>query len=451
MKKLKAFVPFWRSSIGELAKKSESTLFDRNLLRRGDKYDTTLMWVLLCLLCFGLVMVYSASGAQAGLTHFERRDYFLVKQAQYCALGLAVSYLLMHVPLWRWQRWTKYLVGIALLSSLLVLIIGDEVNGARRWLPTPFGIKFQPSELFKFATIIYMADFFKRKVDVLHELKHICTFHLLKRKFNINIPIRILVVGIPIVAGCILISMTRDLGSIIVVAGIFFALLFLANMPKGWFWGAASLALVLGVGGIVTSEYRMRRVAVMWQPWNDPTGTGYQGLGSLLSFERGGLFGSGLGNAIFKRGFLPEAHTDFILAVIGEELGLLTVAVVILVYVWIIWRAFSIGKQARDLDLYFNSFIAVGVGVWIAAQAFINVGVNISLLPNKGLTLPLISYGGSSLVIMMIALTILLRVDFENRRTLRGFAVLDPRETRKNQLEKDPSTSETAEAEHDAK
>ena len=221
------------------------------------------------------------------------------------------------------------------------------------------------------------------------------------------------------------------------VFGIFISLLFLANMPKTWFLGSIVIAILAAVAAIFGSEYRLRRVEVMWQPWNDPTGTGYQGLGSLLSMERGGLFGEGLGNAIFKRGFLPEAHTDFILAVIGEELGLLSVAVLIGVYVWLIWRAFSIGKQARDLELHFNSFMAVGIGVWVAAQAFINVGVNISFLPNKGLTLPLISYGGSSLIIMMIAFTILLRVDYENRRKLRGFCVTDPKELQK------PDTSET--------
>ena len=186
--------------------------------------------------------------------------------------------------------------------------------------------------------------------------------------------------------------------------------------------------MLVGVVAIWGNEYRLRRVEVMWQPWNDPTGTGYQGLGSLLSLQRGGLFGEGLGNAVIKRGFLPEAHTDFILAVIGEELGLVTVAALVLVYVWIIWRAFSIGKLARDLELYFNSFMAVGIGVWIAVQTFINVGVNISLLPNKGLTLPLISYGGSSLVIMMIALMLLLRVDYENRRVLFGHSVTDPKQ-----------------------
>ena len=385
-------------------------LLDRNLLKNGDSYDKTFVWLLLCLLCFGLVMVYSASGTQAGLHHYDNRGFFLIKQAQFALLGLAISFGLMRVPMWRWQRWTIYLLLFTLLVMIFVPFTGEVVNGARRWLPTPFGFKIQPSELFKFITIMYMASFFKRRVDVLHDFR------------------RVIMVGIPIAAGITLVALTRDLGSAMVIVAIFLCLLYLASIPMKWFWGAVAVTIAATVLMIITSEFRMRRMEVMWQPWKDPTGTGYQGLGSLLSMNQGDLFGTGLGNAIMKRGFLPEAHTDFILAVIGEELGLITVAALAFVYLWIIWRAFSIGKQARDLDLHFNSFIATGVGVWVAAQSFVNIGVNISLLPNKGLTLPLISYGGSSLVIMLIAFTMLLRVDYENRLRIRGFSVADPRE-----------------------
>ena len=371
MKQISRKITHWQQN---LPHHLESTLFDRNLLRRGDAYDKPLFWVLLCLLCFGLVMVYSASGVQAGLYHFDNRASFLIKQTQFALIGGAACYLLIRVPLWRWQRWDKYLFYIALISLFAVLFVGEQVNGARRWLPTPFGFKVQASEIFKLVTIIYMANFFRRKIDILHDFK------------------RVIMVGIPVTLGAMLIYFTRDLGSAVVVFSIFLALLFLANMPKSWFFSAIGIAVLVGVVAIWGNEYRLRRVEVMWQPWNDPTGTGYQGLGSLLSLQRGGLFGEGLGNAVIKRGFLPEAHTDFILAVIGEELGLVT------------------------------------VGVWIAVQTFINVGVNISLLPNKGLTLPLISYGGSSLVIMMIALMLLLRVDYENRRVLLGHSVTDPKQ-----------------------
>ncbi|MDO5356932.1 MAG: FtsW/RodA/SpoVE family cell cycle protein, partial [Conchiformibius sp.] len=245
------------------------------------------------------------------------------------------------------------------------------------------------------------------------------------------------------------ILLTRDLGSAMVVFAIALVMLFLANLPGKWFAMVVGIGVSVAATVIATSDFRMRRVSVMWQPWKDPTGTGYQSMGSLMSMERGGWFGEGLGNGVFKRGFLPEAHTDFILAVIAEELGLITVTLLIFCYAWIVWRAFAIGRRARDLDLHFNSFVAIGIGVWIAAQSFINIGVNISLLPNKGLTLPLISYGGSSLVIIIIALTILLRVDYENKMKIRHIIFTDPNEPQPAPLptnEEESGEEETAEA-----
>ena len=353
-------------------------------------------------------MVYSASIAQAGLTNFANRNVFFIKQAQFAIIGILLSFLLYRVPMWRWQRWTKLALPISLVILVILPFVGEEINGARRWLSLPGGIKMQPSEIFKLVTIMYMASFFKRRLDVLTDFK------------------RVRWVAVPIAAGVAFILLTKDLGSAFVVLIIAIALLFLANLPAKWFLfvvgvGASVVALV-----IASSEFRMRRISVMWQPWKDPTGTGYQSMGSLMSIERGGWFGEGLGNGIFKRGFLPEAHTDFIAAVITEELGLITLTALILCYGWIVWRAFKIGKQARDLELHFNSFIAIGIGVWVAVQSFINIGVNISLLPNKGLTLPLVSYGGSSLVIMIMAFTMLLRVDFENRKKEQGISYIDP-------------------------
>lgn len=382
--------------------------FDFNFQEKRKDYDQILLWVLLCLLAFGLIMVYSASIAQAGLTNFANRNVFFIKQAQFAIIGILLSFLLYRVPMWRWQRWTKLALPISLVILVILPFVGEEINGARRWLSLLGGIKMQPSEIFKLVTIMYMASFFKRRLDVLTDFK------------------RVRWVAVPIAAGVAFILLTKDLGSAFVVLIIAIALLFLANLPAKWFLfvvgvGASVVALV-----IASSEFRMRRISVMWQPWKDPTGTGYQSMGSLMSIERGGWFGEGLGNGIFKRGFLPEAHTDFIAAVITEELGLITLTALILCYGWIVWRAFKIGKQARDLELHFNSFIAIGIGVWVAVQSFINIGVNISLLPNKGLTLPLVSYGGSSLVIMIVAFTMLLRVDFENRKKEQGISYIDP-------------------------
>ncbi|MDO4433663.1 MAG: putative lipid II flippase FtsW [Alysiella sp.] len=387
---------------------NENFLLGRpNLLKNGDNYDKALVLVLSCLLCLGLVMVFSASAIQ---NTFENRFYYLIRQAEFATLGLIAALILSYVPLWRWQRWARYLLGLAILSLIVVLLTGDTVKGAVRWIRLPLGFNFQPSELLKLATILYVADFFKRKVDILHD------FHRVKW------------VAVPIAIAVALVLLTRDLGSAIVVVGLFLALLYLVNMPMKWFWSAVGIGLWACAVIIFSSDFRMRRISVMWKPWEDPTGTGFQGLGSLMSLHEGGLWGKGLGNAVVKHGFLPEAHTDFILAVMGEELGMVAVIALMFTYLWLIRRAFSIAKQARDLDLHFNFFVGIGIGLWVAAQSFINIGVNISLLPNKGLTLPLISYGGTSLFLMMIAFTLLLRVDYENRRVLRGFNVADPRE-----------------------
>mgnify|MGYP003089198649 FL=1 len=396
----------------------ESNLFNRNLQKNGDVYDQTLLWVLLGLLGLGLVMVFSASASQLDPHNFDQRTVYLFKQAKFVLFGLVLcAYLIAKVPMWIWQRLTKYILVMLLLLMCFVPFLGETVNGARRWLSLGF-IKIQPSELFKLVTIMYMASFLKRKLNVLDDFK------------------RVSWVALPTGVGIGLIYATRDLGSALVVFAIVVALLFIANLPWRWFLLILGAGVSLAVLVIATTDFRLRRFEVALTPWIDANGTGFQGLGSLLSMESGGLFGKGLGKAIFKRGFLPEAHTDFILAVIGEELGLITVALLIFTYLWIVWRALSIGKMASDQNMYFNAFIATGIGVWVAAQSFINIGVNIGLLPNKGLTLPLVSYGGSSLLVMMAAFTMLLRVDYETRRSMRGYDdVLDPRDRKQAQPE----------------
>lgn len=174
---------------------------------------------------------------------------------------------------------------------------------------------------------------------------------------------------------------------------------------------------------IAIEPYRMRRVVAFMNPWEDPYGKGYQLTNALIAFARGEWLGVGLGASVEKRGFLPEAHTDFILAIIGEEFGFVGVLLLIICYAWLVWRAFTIGKQARDLELFFGAFVAQGVAIWLGVQSFFNIGVNIGLLPTKGLTLPLMSYGGSSVIVMLVCMALLLRVDYENRLKMRGFDV----------------------------
>lgn len=379
------------------------TSYNSNPLRNGSHYDKTLLWLLLGLLCFGLVMVYSASIPREG-------SGYLVRQGKYTILGLIMCYGLIRIPMWRWQKATKYILGLSIFLLLLTYFFGTSGGGARRWLLLPFGMRVQPSEIFKLVTIMYMADFFKRKINILDDYK------------------RVLFVGVPIGLGVFLISLGRDLGSMVVIGATFLALMFLASMPQKWFIASVLLSIIGTVLAIVTSGFRMLRMGSFGRPWKDPSGAGYQNLNALVAMENGSLSGQGLGNSLMKHGYLPEAHNDFIFSVIGEELGFIAIFTLIVIYLWIVLRAFQIGKRAESLRLHFNSFIAFGIGILIALQSVIHIGVNLSMLPNKGLTLPLISYGGSSLIMTMIAFTMLLRVDYENRRVIRGYPVTPPEE-----------------------
>ena len=229
--------------------------------------------------------------------------------------------------------------------------------------------------------------------------------------------------GVPVGAGLGLIMLEPDFGSFVVVTVVALGLLFLAGLPWRWFLMMVGAGLLSMIGLIAMAPYRVARVTAFLNPWEDPLGKGYQLTHSLMAIARGEWFGVGLGASLEKRFYLPEAHTDFILAVIGEEFGMAGICVLIFCYGWLVWRAFSIGKQARDLELYYGAFVAKGVGIWLGIQSFFNIGVNIGLLPTKGLTLPLMSYGGSAVIVMLVSMTLLLRVDYENRLKMRGYKV----------------------------
>src|SRR5689334_17967015 len=214
-----------------------------------------------------------------------------------------------------------------------------------------------------------------------------------------------------------------DFGAFVVVASIATGILFLGGMNGTWFAGLLVMMAVGFVGLVLSSPYRMQRIFGFMDPWSDPFGRGYQLSHALIAFGRGEWFGVGLGASVEKLLYLPEAHTDFLLAVIAEELGFLGVAAVIGLFAWLLFRAYAIGRQAARLSRPFAALVAHGIGVWIGVQAFINMGVNMGVLPTKGLTLPLLSFGGSGIVANCVAIAILLRIDFENRQLLRGFSV----------------------------
>ena len=382
---------------------TESRLLDRKLLRRGDTFDQSLLWMVVLMLSFSLVMVYSASIAYA--THDGGSPYFyLYRQAIFLTAGSFLAGIAMKVPLRTWKKMTPIILFLSLILLILVLVLGREINGAKRWIHISV-FNIQATELFKMAIILYLSSFFTRRAEVLKEFK------------------KIWFAGIPIGLGLGLIILEPDFGSFVVVSVIAVSLLFLAGLPFRWFMAVVGFGMMAMAILILFEPYRLARVAAFLDPWADPLGKGYQLTHSLMAIGRGGWLGVGLGASLEKRFYLPEAHTDFIFAVIGEEFGFLGMLLLIFCYIWLVVRAFSIGKQARDLELFYGSFVAKGIGIWLGIQSFFNIGVNIGLLPTKGLTLPLLSYGGSAVIIMMICIGLLVRVDYENRRVMRGFKI----------------------------
>ncbi|MFI4922189.1 MAG: putative lipid II flippase FtsW [Burkholderiales bacterium] len=367
-------------------------------------YDETLAWLTLSLLCIGLVMVYSASIAIAEAGKWHQPTYFLMRHALFLGISIALAAIAFQLPMHLWQRMSPYLflLGAGLLVLVLIPGVGREVNGSQRWLPLVF-VNLQPSEFMKLLVVIYAADYTVRKAAYMHSF----------RKGFLPMFLVMLLIG-----GLLL--REPDFGAFAVITVIAMAILFLGGMNWKLF---AGLIVMLVIGFLLliwTSPYRMQRIIGFMDPWADPYGNGYQLSHALIAFGRGEWLGVGLGGSVEKLLYLPEAYTDFLLAVIAEELGFAGVIVVIALFVWLVMRAFAIGRQATYLERYFSALVAQGVGVWLAVQAIINIGVNMGVLPTKGLTLPLMSFGGSGMVANCIAIALLLRVDWENRHLMRG-------------------------------
>jgi cell division protein FtsW len=377
-----------------------------NPARRDSSFDQGLIWSALLLASIGLVMVYSASIAMAEAERFTgfRPSYFLVRHSAYMAIGLVLAVALFRVPVWLWQKASPwlFLLGVVLLIAVLIPGLGREVNGSRRWIPLGIAT-FQPSELMKLFVVLYAADYTVRKAAFMDDFRK-----GFLPMFGVMTAIAFLLLREP------------DFGALVVVTAVAMAVLFLGGLNWRLFAGlAALLAVAFGVL-IVSSPYRLQRILGFMDPWADAYGKGYQLSHSLIAFGRGEWFGVGLGASIEKLFYLPEAHTDFLLAVIAEELGFAGVAAVITLFLFLVHRAFAVGRQAASLERYYAALVAQGIGVWLAAQAFINMGVNMGLLPTKGLTLPLLSFGGTGIVVTCMALAILLRIDWENRYLMRG-------------------------------
>jgi cell division protein FtsW len=395
-------LPFFSSGA---APKPVSSLSQRS---RMMEYDQPLVWVTVLLMLFGMVMVYSASISLPDSPKYAayKNSHFLMRQAIFIALSLLAGLLAFRVRIETWQKMAPYLFVFTLLLLVLVLVpgIGKGVNGAKRWLSFKV-FNLQPSELMKLFVVLYAADYTVRKQQFMHKLT----------KGFMPMTIAIGVVGL-------LLLLEPDLGAFGVIVCIAMGILFLGGINGVWFGGIGVTLVGIFSMVILLSPWRRERIFAYLNPWDEENvlGKAYQLSHSLIAFGRGELFGVGLGGSVEKLHYLPEAHTDFLLAVIGEELGFAGVLVVVMLFYWIIKRSFEIGRQAIAIDLTFAGLVAKGIGIWIGVQAFINMGVNLGLLPTKGLTLPLMSYGGSGVLINCVGLAILLRIDYENRVLMRG-------------------------------
>ncbi|MFZ2541239.1 MAG: putative lipid II flippase FtsW [Gallionella sp.] len=370
------------------------------------QFDELLIWGLVGLLALGLVMVYSSSIATAEANKFTNYQpaYYLFRHGVFITLGVTAGLLAFQVPVRLWQSYAPYLflIGAALLVLVLIPGIGREVNYSRRWLSL-IVINLQPSELMKLFAVLYAADYAVRKGKVKH---------LFVKAF---VPMLVVMVLIGV-----LLLLEPDMGALVVICTIALATLWLGGFNLRVFAGL-TVSLPLAFAALAAyAPYRMERVTGFMDPWADPYGKGYQLSHALIAFGRGEWFGVGLGGSVEKLFYLPEAHTDFLMAVIAEELGLVGVTAVILLFALLVVRAFQIGRHATFLERNFSALVAQGIGVWIGVQAMINIGVNMGVLPTKGLTLPFLSFGGSGMVANCVAAAILLRVDYENSRMSRG-------------------------------
>ncbi|EKF9125068.1 cell division protein FtsW [Vibrio cholerae] len=360
-------------------------------------FDRQLVWIAFGLMLIGLVMVTSASfPISSRLT--DQPFHFMFRHAIFLLLAFLTSSMVLQVPLERWMKYSSLLLGISFFLLIVVLVVGKSVNGASRWIPLGL-FNLQPAEVAKLSLFIFMSGYLVRKHDEVRQtffggfLKPIMVFGTLA----------VLLLGQP------------DLGTVIVMLVTLFGMLFIAGAKLSQFLALMVAGVLAVVALIVAEPYRVRRVTSFLDPWEDPFGSGYQLTQSLMAFGRGEWFGQGLGNSIQKLEYLPEAHTDFVFAVLAEELGFIGVVLVLVLIFSLVLKAIFIGKKAFQHDQQFGGYLAFGIGIWFAFQTLVNVGAAAGMVPTKGLTLPLISYGGSSLIIMSVAVSILLRIDHECR------------------------------------
>ncbi|QWU99798.1 putative lipid II flippase FtsW [Francisella salimarina] len=360
--------------------------------------DISIVFVMLGLLIFGWVMVTSASMVVA-LDDYNNPYFYSIRQGFFAVIAIFLFLLALLVPTKNYEKNYNAFFFIMLIVLVAVLVpgVGKSVNGARRWIPLII-INIQVAELAKLLAIIFFSGYIAENLPKMTNFKE-----------GILTPITLL--------GCIavLLLMQPDFGSTVVISICVMGMLFVSGNKVRWYGLLIGAMLIMATMLVIISPYRMHRITGFLHPWENANGSGYQLVQALIGFGRGGWFGDGLGNGVQKQFFLPEAHTDFITSVIAEEIGVIGLMILLMVYLFIVFRAVNIAKMAFELKRYYQAFLSYGISFWIGFQVFVNIGVNTGLLPTKGLTLPLISYGGSSLLIMCFTLGILVRVDFENK------------------------------------
>jgi len=366
-------------------------------LKEIERYDLVILLMAVALTCFGVVMVYSASSVMA-TKKFHDGFYFLKRQGIYALMGFGVMILAMRID---YRQWREYAVPILLGCLVLLLLvfipgIGGSAKGASRWIRFP-GFNFQPSELAKIALIMYMAYSLDKKQD---KVKMFSTGFL---------PYMVLLAVL-----LMILLKQHDLGAALTMGGVAILMLFAAGTRPRYILGMVVLALPFLYFLVMNVDYRRRRILAYLNPWEDPTNTGFQIIQSWLAFGNGGVIGQGLGEGKQKMFYLPEAHTDFILSVVGEELGLIGVVVIAAMFLMLVLRGVRVALMSQDP---FGRFLAFGIVTLLGIQAFVNMGVVTGLLPTKGLALPFISYGGSSLIVTLFAVGILLNVSTRMKGT----------------------------------
>lgn len=375
-------------------------------------YNLALVLISAALLSIGFVMVTSASMPE-GVRLFDNPYHFAMRHMIYIVLAFSAAVITINLPMAFWRMGNVYLLLLAIVLLIAVLVVGREVKGSSRWLVVgPITVQAaEPAKLFFFC---YLAGYLVRRYEQVTEnlkgfIKPLVVFFLL----------------------ALLLLMQPDLGTVIVMFMTTLALLFLAGARLWQFFALGFSGVAAFVMLIIYSDYRRQRLTSFWDPWADPFGSGYQLTQSLMAFGRGSWFGQGLGNSVQKLNFLPEAHNDFIMAIIGEELGFIGVVVLLALLLSLVGIALKIGNNAIKNDKPFEGYLAYAIGIWFSFQTAVNLGATTGMLPTKGLTIPLVSYGGSSLIVMAVAVAILLRIDFELRVSGIQAMLKTPRKKRK--------------------